>query len=247
MERPSYERLANVTTYTSATTRWQGNPSLDSSETLELGINALYKDLYVSCGVQTIRHEIFEVNLASDEDERILIVKPVNLPKHHCCFLDASYSFHYGIWHPALNASFQYQDLSYGVPLRKYNKMLGELLIDNRFGFKNDWNIWLLWGYRTKGNYATGYTYGYKNLGFTVSKSFLNRALQLKLDCRDILNKGRERIKVETNNLSMTDASVGNTQFIKLTVIYKLNKLPVKYKGGGVSIGEMNRLKRGAD
>lgn len=244
IERPSYASLGNVTTYTSAKTRWQGNPYLESTRTFELSTDLMYRELIISLGMQFIRNGIFEVNQVSSEDESILIVKPVNLPEYNCCYLDASYSFNCGIWHPILNASVQCQNLKYGINQEKYNKPLAEFFINNRLSFRQDWNIWLSFGYRTKGNYATGYTYGYKNLGLTVSKSFLNKALLLKLDCRDIFNTGREKIKVETNNLLMMDSSIGNTRAIKFTVIYKFKGVSDKFKGKGSSKDEISRLKR---
>ena len=244
IERPSYASLGNVTTYTSSKTRWQGNPYLESTQTFDINMDLMYRELMVSLGAQFIKNGIFEVNQSSSEDESILIVKPINLPKYNCYYLDASYSFHCGIWHPILNASVQYQNLKYGINQEKYNKPLGEFFINNRFSFKRDWNIWLSFGYRTNGNYATGYTYGYKNLGLTVSKSFFNKALLLKLDCRDILNTGREKIKVETNNLLMMDSSIGNTRAVKFSITYKFKRLSDKFKGKGTSQDEIARLKR---
>lgn len=244
IERPSYASLGNVTTYTSSKTRWQGNPYLESTQTFDINMDLMYRELMVSLGAQFIKNGIFEVNQSSSEDESILIVKPINLPKYNCYYLDASYSFHCGIWHPILNASVQYQNLKYGINQEKYNKPLGEFFINNRFSFKRDWNIWLSFGYRTNGNYATGYTYGYKNLGLTISKSFFNKALLLKLDCRDILNTGREKIKVETNNLLMMDSSIGNTRAVKFSITYKFKRLSDKFKGRGTSQDEIARLKR---
>lgn len=244
IERPSYASLENVTTYTSAITRWQGNPYLESTQTFEINMDLMYRELMISLGAQFIKNGIFEVNQSSSEDESILIVKPTNLPKYNCYYLDASYSFHCGIWHPILNASVQYQSLKYGINQEKYNKPLGEFFINNRFSFKRDWNIWLSFGYRTKGNYATGYTYGYKNLGLTISKSFFNKALLLKLDCRDILDTGREKIKVETNNLLMVDSSIGNTRTVKFAITYIFKGHSDKFKGKGASQDEINRLKR---
>ena len=242
INRPSYEELSSATTYTSATTRWHGNPYLESCDTWEMSAEALYKDFYFSLGVQSIKNEIFSVNQLFDEDQNILIVKPVNLPRYACYFLDASYCLKKGIWQSVFNTSLQIQNLSYGIPEKKYNQMLSEFSIDNSFELKNDWILRASLGYRTKGHYATGYTFGYKNINLSLSKFVLNKALQFRLECRDLLNMGREKIKIETNNLSMIDSSIGNTQFIKFSIIYKLDRMLSKYKGKSSLQSERKRI-----
>lgn len=245
LEHPSYKNLSNVTTYTSVNTRWKGNPYLEPCEIVDLNLNLLYKEkLYVSSGIEFIKDQIFEINTNSDKNHDILIVRPDNLPGYSSYYLDVSYGMDCGIWHPTLNVCLQFQNLSYGIPSLKYNKPLGEFAIDNRFSFNKDWNIWLTIGHRTKGNYATAYTKGYTNVGMTISKSFFKKSLMLKLECKDILNKGREKIDITTNGLSMIDSSVGNTRCLKFSLTYYMNKSSIKYKGNKISQNEFNRLKK---
>lgn len=244
IDRPSYESLSNVTTYTSASTRWQGNPNLKSTNTFEINGTLLYKDLYVCGGMELIHDNIFEVNQLSPSNEEILIVKPQNLPTYKCYFIESSYNYDFAIWHPSVNAYVQFQNLTYGTPSKKYNGWLGDILLNNRFSFNHDWNLWLSFGYRTRGYYTIGYTYGYKNVGIMISKYFLHKLLQVKIEAKDIFNKGREKIRVLTNNVSLTDSSVGNTRLFRFTVIYTFNKFSNHYKGQGVSENELNRLRR---
>lgn len=58
IERPSYASLGNVTTYTSSKTRWQGNPYLESTQTFDINMDLMYRELMVSLGAQFIKNGI---------------------------------------------------------------------------------------------------------------------------------------------------------------------------------------------
>lgn len=244
VERPSYKSLSNTTTYTSNVTRWQGNPFLHDTKEFEFDVSATSGNLYLSMGYQRTTNQIFEVNLPSETSSNIIIVKPINLPAYNTFSVEASWSFDWKFIHPNFDLNLQYQDLKYGNPVKEYNKPIAELMVDNRISLGRNYNLWISFNLRSKGNYATGYTYGYENLGFTISKNFFKKSLTIRLQCKDILNRGREKIEINTNNLYCIDKSVGNTRCVKLTISYNFNKSPKKYKGKNISSKELNRIKR---
>jgi hypothetical protein len=123
-----------------------------------------------------------------------------------------------------------------------YNKPIAEFLQRNYFQLNNNYSALFTVGYRTKGHFATAYTKGYTNLTASITKSFLNKALLLKLEYRDILNRYRESISIDTNGLSMIDTSKGNTRRVQLTLTYYFNKSTNRYKGKGAANEEINRL-----
>lgn len=96
--------------------------------------------------------------------------------------------------------------------------------------------------YRSKGHYATGYTEGFYNLSAGLQKSFLNDKLLVKVNATDILNKGREAIRLYTNGIDNMDRSKGNTRMIKVTFSYIFNKTKSHYKGEGTANDERERL-----
>lgn len=242
IERPTYDNLSNKISYVSYCARWSGNPYLLPSLNTELGIQFSWNNLTMIATMEHIKKQIFEVNQKHQDKPDVILVIPENLPSYKSYAIDLSYNTEIGFWQPSLDVCFQYQNLRYGNPIASYNKPIAEILQRNSFKFKNNFDALLTVGYRTKGNFATAYTKGYTNLGLTISKSFLQKALLLKFTCKDILNKYRESISVNTNGLSMIDSSTGNTRIFQLSISYYFNKSSNRYKGEGAGINEMNRL-----
>lgn len=242
IERPSYDDLSNKISYVAYCARWSGNPFLLPSVSSEFAMQFSWNNLTVMASLERIKKQIFEVNQKYQDKPDVILVSPINLPSYNAYTIDVSYYTQIGIWQPSIDACFQYQDLKYGVPYRSYNKPIGEFLQRNDFQFKKNFGALLTLGYRTKGNSATAYTKGYTNLGISISKSFFNKSLLLRLDCKDILNKYRESISVKTNGLSMIDSSKGNTRKFQFTITYYFNKATNRYKGKGAAMEEINRL-----
>lgn len=242
IDRPSYDDLSNKISYVAYCARWSGNPFLLPSINSEFGIQLSWNNLTIMGTMERVKRQIFEINQKYQEKEDVILIIPVNLPTYNSYAIDISYNTQLGIWQPAIDACVQYQDLKYGTPLISYNKPIAELLQRNFFQFKNDYSALFTIGYRTQGNFATAYTKGYVNLTASITKSFLNKSLLLKLECRDILNRYREHISIDTNGLSMLDTSKGNTRKVQLTLTYYFNKSTNRYKGKGAAIEEINRL-----
>lgn len=242
VDRPEYDDLSNKISYVAYCARWSGNPFLIPSVNSELEMQFSWNDFTIIGAVERNKRHIFEVNQKYQDKPNVILVIPVNLPTYNTYSLDVSYNTQVGSWHPSLDVCLQYQDLKYGDPVASYNKPIGELLQRNFFQFKHNFSALLTLGYRTKGNFATAHTKGYTNLGISVSKSFLNKSLQIKLDCKDILNKYRESISVMTNGMSMIDNSKGNTRIFQFTLTYYFNKSSNRYKGKGAALEEINRL-----
>ncbi|HBL34614.1 MAG TPA: hypothetical protein DDZ96_12495 [Porphyromonadaceae bacterium] len=242
IDRPSYDDLSNKISYVAYCARWSGNPFLLPSVNSELGIQFSWNNLTIIATMERVRKQIFEVNQKYQDKQDVILIIPVNLPTYNSYAIDVSYNIQVGLWQPSFDVCIQYQDLKYGPPLISYNKPIAELLQRNSFQFKNNYSALFTIGYRTKGNFATAYTNGYTNLTASVTKSFFNKSLLLKLECKDILNRYRESISINTNGLSMIDTSKGNTRKIQFTVTYYFNKSTNRYKGKGAAIEEINRL-----
>lgn len=242
VDRPPYDKLSNKVSYVANFARWSGNPFLRPSLDAEFGMQFSWNNLTVMATLDRIRKQIIEVNKEYQNNADIILVIPENLPSYNFASIDVSYHTQVGIWQPSLDVCVQFQDLKYGDPVATYNKTVAEFLQRHFFTFKKDINVLLTFGYRTRGNYATAYTKGYTNLGLTVSKSFFNKSLLVKLECKDILNKYRESMSMTTNGLSMIDTSKGNTRIFKLSITYYFNKSSNRYKGKGAALKEIKRL-----
>lgn len=242
VDRPPYNKLSNKISYVANFARWSGNPFLRPSIDAELGLQFSWNNLMVMATLDRISKQIIEVNKGYQHKPDIILVIPENLPSYNFASVDVSYNIQVGIWQPSVDVCVQFQDLKYGKPLTTYNKTIAEFLQRHYFGFKNNFSLLFTLGYRTRGNYATAYTQGYTNLGLTIAKSFLSKALLFKLDCKDILNKSREKMSMTTNGLSMIDTSKGNTRIFKFSITYYFNKSSNRYKGKGAAWKEIKRL-----
>ena len=79
-------------------------------------------------------------------------------------------------------------------------------------------------------------------LSLSVSKDFFKRRLNVKLTGNDLFNGGINRFTLYFNNMIFKKMEDNDSRCIQLSLRYRFNVTPSKYKGTGAGNAEKNRL-----
>jgi hypothetical protein len=84
---------------------------------------------------------------------------------------------------------------------------------------------------------------GYKTLELGLRKSFFDKKLSLNLQAYDVFNWVREKITLETNNISyIKKTDILESRYITLTINYRFHNYKKKYRGGDAAGDDKQRL-----
>ena len=76
----------------------------------------------------------------------------------------------------------------------------------------------------------------------SIGKTFLNKALQIKLSAKDVLNTANNDWTMNTYGVFVDKQQSYDRRGVSLSVSYRFQPRQSKYKGGTASESEMNRL-----
>ena len=79
-------------------------------------------------------------------------------------------------------------------------------------------------------------------LSLSVSKDLLKHRLNIKLTGNDLFNRGIGHGTFYFNRMTFTKTEDNDTRYVSLSLRYRFNVTPSKYKGTGAGNAEKNRL-----
>ena len=79
-------------------------------------------------------------------------------------------------------------------------------------------------------------------LSLSVSKDFFKHRLNVKLTGNDLFNDGINSFTIYSNRLMIRKTEDNDTRCVQLSLRYRFNVTPSKYKGTGAGHAEKNRL-----
>jgi hypothetical protein len=95
--------------------------------------------------------------------------------------------------------------------------------------------------YQSAGNGEMMYGHEKYYMNVSLSKSFLNGKLRVNLRGTDLFNTRQTNMKFDMNGILNNIRKDENTRGVQLSVTYRFNATPSKYKGAAAS-DELNRL-----
>ena len=79
-------------------------------------------------------------------------------------------------------------------------------------------------------------------LSLSISKDFLKRRLNVKLTGNDLFNGAINRFTLYSNRMMFQKKEDNDSRCVQLSLRYRFNVTPSKYKGTGAGNAEKNRL-----
>lgn len=237
--RPSYQSLDNNYIYVTPTLWETGNPELKSARVHKIGLNLNFRKFMLQCSFYVNKDNVGVVYYW-DVEKRINVTRPVNLPDYNSFQMVAVQQLDFGFWHPTLQGVFYLQNLEYGTPVRKYDRPMYTLSLNNRFDIPGGVYAYLnIFGLGT-GNQGVIYSHGTWQASVTLNKTWKNWTFTLSSN--DILGTWRQPFDTNTNSIDYSSMRKGGSQYVSLSVRYTLNSAKGRYKGKTSRQDEIDRL-----
>ena len=249
--RPSYWQLSSDVTYENRLNRQTGNPYLKPVKYHNLNAMVMWKWLYLMTNFSHCVDPILYTAGSLEEDSKVNFVTYLNYD--HADWLTVTLGAQKNVklndmitWTPQYNVSlmkpwlkslFNGQEKSFSHPMLT-------LQLGNIVSLPHDWLLQADFNMHTHGNTGSNIWVDCTNpmLSLSVSKDFFQRRLNVKLTGNDLFNGGINHVMLYSNRMMYRKMEDNDSRCIQLSLRYRFNVTPSKYKGTGAGNSEKNRL-----
>ena len=247
--RPSYWQLSSDVIYENRLNMQTGNPYLKPIKYHNLNAMVMWKWLFLTTNFTHCVDPILYSAESLEEDSKVNLVSHKNYD--HADWLTFTLGAQKDVrlgqitWTPQYNVMLMkpwFKSLFLDQEKRFNHPMLA-LQLGNIVTLPHDWLLQADFIMHTHG-YQQNAWFNCTNpvLSLSVSKDFFRRRLNVKLTGNDLFNGGINRFTLYSNRLMISKEEDNDSRCIQLSLRYRLNVTPSKYKGTGAGNSEKNRL-----
>ena len=247
--RPSYWQLSSDVIYESRLNRQTGNPYLKPVKYHNLNAMAMWKWLYLAANLSHCVDPILYTASSLEEDSKVNFVTYKNYD--HADWLTVTLGAQKNVklgqatWTPQYNVSLMkpWFKSTFLDEEKSFNHPMLVLQLGNIVTLPHDWLLQADFNMHTHG-YQQNAWFDCTNaiLSLSVSKDFLKQRLNIKLTGNDLFNGGINRFTLYSNRFMISKMEDNDSRCIQLSLRYRFNVTPSKYKGTGAGNAEKNRL-----
>ena len=249
--RPAYWLLNNDVIYENRLNMQKGNPYLRPVKYHNLNAMALWKGFYLTANYIHCVDPFMRVVESMEQDSKVNVATTKNY--NDCDWIivtlgaQKSVSLANGItWTPQYNATLMKQWLTTtfnGQEMHLNTPMLS-LQLGNVVALPHDWLLQADFNMHTHGYTGSNFRIETTNamLSLSVSKDMFRRRLNIKLTGNDLFNQGAAHGTFHFNRMKMTKTEDNDSRCVQLSLRYRFNVTPSKYKGTGAGNSEKDRL-----
>ena len=247
--RPSYWQLSSDVIYESRLNRQTGNPYLKPIKYHNLNGTVMWKWLYLTANYSHCVDPILFTANSLEEDSKVNLVTHKNYD-HADWFtitlgVQKNVKLGQATWTPQYNVMLMkpWFKSTFLDEEKSFNHPMLALQLGNIVTFPHDWLLQADFNIHTHG-YQQNAWFDCTNamLSFSISKDFFNRHLNIKLTGNDLFNGGINRFTLYSNRLMIHKEEDNDSRYVSLSLRYRFNVTPSKYKGTGAGNAEKNRL-----
>ncbi len=247
--RPSYWQLSSDVIYENRLNLQTGNPYLKPIKYHNLNATVMWKWLYLMANYSHCVDPILYSADSLENDSKVNIVtyKNYDYADWLTITLGAQKNVKVGqaTWTPQYNVMFMkpwFESEFVGKP-KSFNHPMLALQLGNIVTLPHDWLLQADFSMHTHG-YQQNAWFNCTNpiLSISVSKDFFKRRLNVKLTGNDLFNGGINRVTLYSNRLVISKEEDNDSRCVQLSLRYRFNVTPSKYKGTGAGNAEKNRL-----
>lgn len=249
--RPSYWQLSSDVTYENRLNLQTGNPYLKPVKYHNLNAMVMWKWLYLAMNFSHCVDPILYTADSVENDSKINFVTYKNYD--YADWLTITLGAQKNVklsdgvtWTPQYNVSlmkpwfkstFVGQEMSFNHPMLSFQ-------LGNIVAMPHDWLLQADFNLHTHGNTGSNLWYDSVNpmLSVSVSKDFFKHRFNVKLTGYDLLNGGINRFTLYSNRMMFNKKEDNDSRCVQLSLRYRFNVTPSKYKGTGAGNAEKNRL-----
>ena len=247
--RPSYWQLSSDVIYENRLNRQTGNPYLQPVKYHNVNLTAMWKWLYLTTNFTRSIDPILYTAESLAEDSKVNFVTYKNYD--HADWLSITLGAQKNVklggatWTPQWNVMlmkpwFKSQFLD---EEKSFNRPMLALQLGNIVALPHDWLLQADFSMHTHG-YQQNVWFNCTNamLSLSVSKDFFKHRLNVKLTGNDLFNGAINRFTLYSNRMMFRKMEDNDSRCIQLSLRYRFNVTPSKYKGTGAGNAEKNRL-----
>ncbi len=244
IQRPYYWQLTSCVTYANRFTWESGNPTLKPSINNQLGLMVMWKWISFMAEYKHINDHIINVAHEVPGSEATTLLTRENLDHSDKMRLMLNFNPKFGIYEPQLSLGMIKDWTKIPTPVGFISPKSPIFVIQ----FNN--NIKILptltananLDITTKGDMENvSLTRAVCNLNLSLTKTFLNDRLSVKIAGRNLLD-AQEKVQLRYGLRNMCQESHRDSRELQVTVRYKFNIAQSKYRGTGAGSDEKARL-----
>ena len=247
--RPSYWQLSSDVTYENRLNRQTGNPYLKPIKYHNLNATVMWKWLYLTTNFTHCIDPILYTTGSLEEDSKVNLVTYKNYD--HADWLTVTLGAQKNVklgqvtWTPQYNVMLMkpWFKSEFLGEHKSFNHPMLALQLGNVVTLPHDWLLQADFTMHTHG-YQQNAWFDCTNpmLSLSVSKDFCKRRLNVKLTGNDLFNGGINRFTLYSNRMMFRKMEDNDSRCVQLSLRYRFNVTPSKYKGTGAGNAEKNRL-----
>ncbi len=249
--RPSYWQLSSDVVYENRLNLQTGNPYLKPIKYNNLNAMAMWKWFYLNINFSHCVDPILHTAESLENDSKVNLVTNRNYDHADWLIvtLGAQKNVKLGsnaIWMPQYNVSLMkpwFKAYFLGEEMTFNHPML-TLQLGNIITLPHDWLLQADFNIHSHGHPGANVYVNCTNpmLSLSVSKDFFKRCLNIKLSANDLFNGGVNRTLLYSNRMMFRKMEDNDSRCVTLSLRYRFNVTPSKYKGTGAGNAEKNRL-----
>ena len=240
MIRPPYSQLTGSLAYVGRHEIEGGNPSLRDERMHDLQFFGMWNGFMLQADVTRSIDTYGFVKRVYPADNLQLLMRPVNID---VSAIDVYFvwSKNIGAWSPNYSLGMRRQWLE--IEGTKYNKPICSYSLENMIALPCGFLITINARGQSSGDMHTNrFGTTWLTMDASIGKTFLNKALQIKLSAKDVLNTANNDWTMNTYGVFVDKQQSYDRRGVSLSVSYRFQPRQSKYKGGTASESEMNRL-----
>ena len=249
--RPSYWQLSSDVIYENRLNMQTGNPYLKPIKHHNVNAMVMWKWLYLTANFSHCVDPILYTAESLENDSKVNLVTYKNY--NHADWITITLGSQKNIklghdvtWTPQYNISLMKPWLKaefLGIQ-KSFSQPMLSLQLGNIVTFPHDWFFQIDFNMHTRGNSGVNAYIDCTNpiLTLSVSKDFCKRSLNIKLSGNDLFNGGVNRFTLYSNRFMFSKMKDTDSRCVALSLRYRFNVTPSKYKGTGAGNAEKNRL-----
>ena len=249
--RPSYWQLSSDVVYENRLNQQTGNPYLKPVKYHNVNAMAIWKWLYFNVNFTHCVDPILYTAGSLENDSKVNLVTHKNYD--HMDWLTVTLGAQKNVklgshatWTPQYNVSLMkpWFKAEFLGKQKSFNQPMLSLQLGNLVTLPHDWLLQGDFNMHTHGCTGANAKFECTNPVFTlsVSKDFCKRRLNVKLSGNDLFNGGINRFTLYSNRFMFRKMEDNDSRCVTLSLRYRFNVTPSKYKGTGAGNAEKNRL-----
>ena len=249
--RPSYWQLSSDVIYENRLNMQTGNPYLKPVKYHNVNAIAMWKWLYLNVNFSHCVDPILYTAGSLENDSKVNLVTHKNYD--HADWITITLGAqknvklgHEVTWTPQYNISLMkpWLKAEFLGEQKSFNRPMLSLQLGNIVTLPHDWLVQADFNVHTHGDTGSNANFDCTNpiLSLGVSKDFFKRRLNIKLSGNDLFNGAINRFTLYSNRMMFRKTEDNDTRYVSLSLRYRFNVTPSKYKGTGAGNAEKNRL-----